>query len=82
MQEQGTYQPVRWSFAEGIWSRAKQRYRGSGWYFLVLTMKVRPSVKARCSECKIIVRGLVREIRCGKKRHNQKQGKRQRRFPG
>ena len=38
------------------------------------TMKVRPSVKARCEHCKIVRRNRVIRIICKNPRHKQRQG--------
>jgi large subunit ribosomal protein L36 len=37
-------------------------------------MKVRPSVKKRCSKCKIVWRNGVVRIICENPRHKQRQG--------
>jgi large subunit ribosomal protein L36 len=37
-------------------------------------MKVRPSIKARCENCKIVRRDRVIRIICKNPRHKQRQG--------
>ncbi len=37
-------------------------------------MKVRPSIKKRCTDCRQVVRGRKRFIICKNPRHKQRQG--------
>ncbi|MDD5054906.1 MAG: 50S ribosomal protein L36 [Candidatus Peribacteraceae bacterium] len=37
-------------------------------------MKVRPSIRPRCKDCRVIVRRRVRRVVCKNPRHKQRQG--------
>ena len=49
-----------------------------GDFLLKIFMKVHSSVKARCKDCKIVIRRGARYVICKNPRHKQRQGAKQR----